>query len=391
MKKIENIPDGWGLEKLEAFCDLQAGKFIPASSILEFDTGDLYPCYGGNGMRGYTKEFSHNGTFPLIGRQGALCGNINKATGAFYATEHAVVATPCSDVDVNWLYYQLIFSDLNRYATGAAQPGLSVTNINKIQALLPPLGEQKAIAGVLGTWDEVIEKTSELIALKEKKFKWLLKSLISDQCSKNNEKSDWKKVKLGDVATMKSGGTPKSSVPEYYNGSIPWVSISDMTNNGMYIRNTVRTLSKQGVKNSSACVFPPETVLYAMYASIGEVSIAKYEMATSQAILGIQVGELLYNKYLYYYLRFMKEKIKLQGQSGTQSNLNAKMVKLFKLSIPPIEQQKQIASTLNAAQEEIDLLKKLVEKYKDQKKGLMQKLLTGSWLLRADVVQAFGE
>lgn len=95
----------------------------------------LFPCYGGNGLRGYTKTFTHDGHFPLIGRQGALCGNERIVHGKFHATEHAVVVKANASINVNWLYHQLKLLNLNQYATGVAQPGLSVQKILNVSTV----------------------------------------------------------------------------------------------------------------------------------------------------------------------------------------------------------------------------------------------------------------
>ena len=133
--------------KLENICRMQAGKFVKASDIHPIqDEIYKYPCYGGNGFRGYTDTMTNEGTYTLIGRQGALCGNINVATGQFHATEHAVVVYPNEDiVDSKWLRYTLEKMNLNQYATGVAQPGLSVQRVLQLSVEVPPLSEQKII------------------------------------------------------------------------------------------------------------------------------------------------------------------------------------------------------------------------------------------------------
>jgi type I restriction enzyme M protein len=136
----------YAIKRLSDICKMQAGKFVSASDISDDGDKNSYPCYGGNGLRGYTKTFTHEGEYSLIGRQGALCGNLNKSiNGKFHATEHAVVVTPNSDIDTNWLFHQLKSLNLNQYATGTAQPGLSVKTILTVKIPVPPLSEQQAL------------------------------------------------------------------------------------------------------------------------------------------------------------------------------------------------------------------------------------------------------
>jgi len=131
------------LPRLGEVCMLKAGLFVRADDIQsEFGEG-LYPCFGGNGLRGYVSDYTHDGDFPIIGRQGALCGNVQYVTGKFHATEHAVVVTAQDSIDSYWLYHLLVLLKLNRYATGAAQPGLSVGNLEKIHIQVPELVAQE--------------------------------------------------------------------------------------------------------------------------------------------------------------------------------------------------------------------------------------------------------
>ena len=134
---------------------LKAGNATTAASISETDADGLYPCYGGNGLRGYAAEFTHEGVFPLIGRQGAQCGNVKLTSGKFRATEHAVVVQPTIEIDPIWLFHYLRYDDLGRLATGAAQPGLSVKNLNQIPVSIPPIALQQQFADFVARVDKL--------------------------------------------------------------------------------------------------------------------------------------------------------------------------------------------------------------------------------------------
>ena len=158
-EKPFEIPEGWMWVRLGQIFNLQAGKNITAANIYdEPSEKHKYLCYGGNGVRGYVSSFNREGNFALIGRQGALCGNINIANGQFYATEHAVVVDHYNLTDVLWGARFLKALNLNQYATATAQPGLAVSNIIKVLIPLPPLAEQKRI----------VEKLEELLAMCER-------------------------------------------------------------------------------------------------------------------------------------------------------------------------------------------------------------------------------
>ncbi|MGJ0356032.1 N-6 DNA methylase [Aliarcobacter cryaerophilus] len=178
--EIKNqISQSLGKEKtLSKICDMKAGKFVSASDIEDTKTLENYPCYGGNGLRGYTKTFTHEGIFSLIGRQGALCGNVHRVTGQFHATEHALVVTPFENIDTNWLYHKLKEMNLNQYATGVAQPGLSVKNLNDISVLVPSFQEQQQIVKQIEEIEDKIQNIEkELKNLPTKKAEILNKYL----------------------------------------------------------------------------------------------------------------------------------------------------------------------------------------------------------------------
>lgn len=171
--------DGWIKTSLSQICIMQAGKFINASEISDEQENNMYPCYGGNGLRGYTLTHNCSGDHPLIGRQGALCGNVTFATGDFYATEHAIVVTANKNIDEKWLYYLLDYLQLNQYATGQAQPGLSVQTLEKVTAIYPgEVEEQKKIANCLSEIDAIIAEQSNKVERLKAHKKGLLQGLF---------------------------------------------------------------------------------------------------------------------------------------------------------------------------------------------------------------------
>ena len=139
---------------------MQAGKSVQATELKEYNSQNPYPCFGGNGVRGYLSRYSHEGIYPIIGRQGALCGNINIANGKFYATEHAVVVNYFANTNVMLWVLFLENLNLNQYATATAQPGLSVAKIEEVPIPVPPIQEQMRIVEAVQNWMQCVGKLS---------------------------------------------------------------------------------------------------------------------------------------------------------------------------------------------------------------------------------------
>jgi type I restriction enzyme, S subunit len=148
--RLPGFEGEWALKRLEEICSMKSGEGITSADI-------MFPCYGGNGLRGYTARYTHHGCYALIGRQGALCGNVVKADGRFFASEHAVVVTPLRGTNVNWLAVVLVRMNLNQYSESSAQPGLSVSKLLVMSLAVPSFPEQTAIATILSDMDAEIE------------------------------------------------------------------------------------------------------------------------------------------------------------------------------------------------------------------------------------------
>lgn len=157
---VEN-EKGWEVKKLGNVCDLKAGKAIKAS---ELSNDNPYPCYGGNGIRGYINRCSHLESSPIIGRQGAYCGTVNFAEAPFYATEHAVVVKSKQNMQIKWLYYTLVNLKLSKYAKGQAQPGIAVSNLNELVIIpLPPLPLQQQFAARIEAIEQQKQQVKDMI------------------------------------------------------------------------------------------------------------------------------------------------------------------------------------------------------------------------------------
>ena len=144
------------MEKLGDTCEMKAGKAITSGLISDECTEETpIKCYGGNGVRGYVKNANENGSYPIIGRQGALCGNVKYAEGQFYATEHAVVVKPKEKYNPRFLYHLLTNMNLNQYKSAGAQPGLAVKNIAELVVPVPPLDVQNRIVNVLDNFEKI--------------------------------------------------------------------------------------------------------------------------------------------------------------------------------------------------------------------------------------------
>ena len=155
-------------------------------------------------------------------------------------------------------------------------------------------------------------------------------------------------VRLGDLCVINSGGTPRRNNESYWkNGDIPWVKISDLKNE--IVESTEEFITLDGLNNSSAKIFPKGTLLYTIFATIGEVAILKMDAATNQAIVGIQLKEnkKVYLKYIYYYLKSQTNNIKQLGRGVAQNNINLSVVKNMIIPIVSLEKQRNIIATLN--------------------------------------------
>lgn len=160
--RFEGFTGAWQERRLGAMAsEFRSGDFIPAREI---HLSGAYPVFGGNGKRGYTNVFNHAGLFVLIGRQGALCGNVRFSVGKAYFTEHAIAVKGNAEHDTRFLGYLFATLNLGQYSAQSAQPGLAVGSVREVKALAPSLAEQRAIGAFFSKLDDLIEAEAQYVS-----------------------------------------------------------------------------------------------------------------------------------------------------------------------------------------------------------------------------------
>ena len=385
MTSLGIIPQEWEVKRLGNICShFKSGESITSKDISE---NGKYPVYGGNGLRGYSAKYTHDGSYILIGRQGALCGNINYVEGKSYISEHAIAVQTTEDL--SWLRYKLDFWNLNRYSESSAQPGLSVAKLIRYKLSVPPLAEQQKIAEVLGTWDKAIEKQSQLIKKLELRKKGLMQQLLTGKKRLPGFSGEWKKVRLGDITIFLSTNSfsreqlnnVKGNILNIHYGDVlvRYSSVLDVSKEDIpYINEQIEYSPKDYVNNGD--IIMADTAEDEMVGRCCEViNIDNTKVVSGLHTILIHPIIKFAPKYLGYYLnseKYHKQIISIM-QGIKVYSITKDALRNTTIDIPCIEEQTGIATILSLCDNKILLAKQKLEKYRQQKKGLMQVLLTG--------------
>ena len=392
------VPSNWGWTTLGEIFTLQAGKNITAKDIsAKQDKDHCYPCYGGNGLRGYVSNYNKEGHFPLIGRQGALCGNVNEANGKFYATEHAVVVDTYCKTNIPWVINTLLYLNLNQYATSTAQPGLSVSTINDVMIPVPPLEEQQRISQSIKNWysliDQIEQDKSDLqTVIKQTKSKILnlaihgklvpqnpndepaselLKRInpkaeitcdnghypqlpkgwtnvtIKDICENINGLWKGKKEPFVNVGVIRNANFTKDFKLDYSN--IEYIDVEQRAFVQRHLLNGDLIVEKSGGSDNNPV---GRAVLYE--GGSGVFSYSNFTM-----VLRIKYKELVLSKFLYYYI-LAKYKAGVMKSMQTQTtglhNLILDKYLAMPLYLPPYSEQERIINKIEDMFEKLDAI-----------------------------------
>ena len=286
------------------------------------------------------------------------------------ATNQGFQSLVSKKCNVDFLYYliQTKKNDLIRKSCGSTFLEISANEVRKIQVSIPSDVEQQKIAGLLSLIDERIATQNKIIEDLKK-----LKSAISKQAFAQKP-NGWNRLDTL-FSKGKAGGTPTSTNKEYYNGEIPFLSINDITKQGKYVRYTENHLSRSGLENSSAWVVPEYSLIISMYASVGLVTINEVPITTSQAMFAMQLRDKDLLDYLYYYLSYFKYRhIHKYLETGTQSNINADIVRGIMIPTYGHSRNMKIASTLQGIDAKIDNELSVLKLFNRQKNYLLSQM-----------------
>lgn len=211
-----------------------------------------------------------------------------------------------SQIFVSYYINHKLKVKISTLAKGSSISNVYNSDLKTLEINLPSLPEQTHIANFLSTVDEKLHLLKEKKALLEEYKKGMMQKIFNQEIRFKNDNGedfgDWEEKKLITLCEkVQSGGTPKSTLREYYDGDIPFLSISDMTSQGKFITSTSNHISKLGLDNSSSWIVPVNSIIYSMYASVGFVAINKIQLATSQAVLNLILKEGLNLEYVYYF------------------------------------------------------------------------------------------
>ncbi len=337
MSFLDKLLDGSGVEwqPLEQIAKIKHGKDWKG-----LNPGDI-PVYGSGGIMGYVNAYSYDKPTVLIPRKGSITNIFYIETPFWNVDTIYYTVIDVSKVIPKYLYYFIKTVDLMSLDTGSGRPSLTQAILNNVLIPIPcPENPKKSLeiqAEIVRILDTFTELTAELTARK-KQYNYYRDQLLSFE----EGEVEWKA--LDEVSNkISSGGTPKTGVPEYYDGDIPWLRTQEVDFREIW--DTGVKITEAGVKNSSAKWIPVNCVIVAMYgATVGKIGINKIPMTTNQACANINLNERVVNyRYVFHYLTSQYEYIKSLG-TGSQTNINAQIVKGLRVPIPyPNDPEKSLA------------------------------------------------
>lgn len=377
--RFKGFTEDWEQRKLgDVAQEFKSGNSLKADAI--DITGD-YPVYGGNGLRGYTSTYNHDGEYALIGRQGALCGNMNYSVGKAYFTEHAVVVKADENNGTRFLYYMLDIMNLGQYSDQSAQPGLAVNKLVKLENRFPTKEEQQRIGWYFSNIDN-------LIALHQRKCdeaKKLKKYMLQKMFPKNKTSvpeirfegftEDWEQRKLDEWGTFYYGRScPKWSVTE--DATIPCIRYGEL-------------YTKFGTKIDRVYSHTNMTTENLRFSKGTEVLIPRvgedpmdYNHCTWLSVPNVAIGEMISvfntdNNPLFTAIMFnatLRNEFAMRVEGGSVTNLYFEKLKNIEVLFPFRDEQEKIATYFEQLDNLITLHQRKCDELRKIKKFMLQNM-----------------
>ena len=361
----------WEYFSINDVCsEFKSGKNIKADLI---SSNGNFPVYGGNGLRGYTSSYNHDGLYVLIGRQGALCGNVRSVFGKIYITEHAIAVAGNEKSDTYFLHYLFLKMNLGQYSDQSAQPGLAVNKLLKLKVLLPSISEQIKIAKLLSLLDERIAVQSRLID----RLQSLMIGLNNSLYEQYGNDITTSFMELGYSYSGLSGKSAKD-----FGSGKPFITYLNVYSNIIvdetdyqYVR--INDGEKQNIVRTGDVLFTlssetPEEV------GIGSVYLGEKEVYLNSFCFGIHIerNQLAYSPYLSYYVTStaFRKFIYPFAQGSTRFNLCKADFEKASIKLPSLDNQKRISAMLDCIAEKIQAEKAILEYYNIQRQYLLRQM-----------------
>ncbi|MCI0184608.1 restriction endonuclease subunit S [Sulfoacidibacillus ferrooxidans] len=333
------------------------------------------------GLAGYYSNYLYEDAITWT-TDGANAGDVNYREGKFYCTNVCGVLINESGY-ANLCVAELINSVAKKYVSYVGNPKLMNGVMSNIVIPFPAVPEQQKIANCLSSLDDLIAaENKKLEALKAHK-KGLLQKLYPQKGQnipewrfpRFRDAGEWEKKPLSSLCRVTQGGTPSTSVPEFWGGNIQWVTPAEMGKGyNKYITNTVRTLTDEGLSNCSSELLPVDSVIVSTRAPIGLLSINKKPMAINQGCHGL-IPLLGYNTdFIFFSLEIKKSKLNDIGAGNTFKELSGSSLKAFPITVPELPEQQRIADCLSSIDDLIVVENEKLKALKAYKKGLLQGL-----------------
>ena len=373
----------WKKARLKDAADFLDHLRKPVSSSDRAKMKGVYPYYGASGIVDYVNDYIYDEPLILLGEDGEniLSRNLPLAflvDGKIWVNNHAHVLRAKEGVNREYLcafLESLDYTDLN---SGTAQPKLNQEKCKNIQIYLPEFKEQTAIARALSDVDSLISSLQKLIEKKKAIKQGAMQELLTGKKRLPGFSGEWSKQQLGDICNIINGGTPSTSVAEFWNGKILWCTPTDITScSTKYIYTTESKITESGLKASSATLLPKGALLLCSRATIGEVRIAGNAICTNQGFKSLVVHQNISNEWLYYMMHVLKSQMLEKAIGSTFLEISKKDLAELDIIVPEFTEQKAIAQVLSDMDSEIEQLEKKLAKYQQIKQGMMQELLTG--------------